>query len=185
MRLRNAYICKVQQDGAVLADRVEHHRSARFGDHLAHDVDALRFQTLQVRKRGELRVAARRNRLGGICFGFGVRQCLARIVAGRSLLYPSAARAHRHRGPPAFLICLEDPDDGRSAKAGLQRGVVHGQARQAQLDGAKPARVEFRNRDLSSSLREHFIVVKKVARRLPFLRIVIKLFRKQLNILDD
>jgi hypothetical protein len=55
---------------------------------------------------------------------------------------------------------------------------MHGQAGQAQLDGAKPARVEFRNRDLSSSLREHFIVVKKVARRLPFLRITIKLFHK-------
>ena len=40
----------VQHRGAVLADRIQHHGLVAFGDHLAHDLDAFGFQTLQVRK---------------------------------------------------------------------------------------------------------------------------------------
>jgi hypothetical protein len=39
---------QVQHHRAVLADRVEHHRVVGFGDDLAHDVDALGFEALQV-----------------------------------------------------------------------------------------------------------------------------------------
>src|SRR5581483_3889441 len=39
---------EVQHDRAVLADRVEHHRVLRLGDDLAHDVDRLRLEPLQM-----------------------------------------------------------------------------------------------------------------------------------------
>ncbi len=39
---------QVQHDGAVLADRIEHHRIVAFGDDLAHDVNAFRFQAVKV-----------------------------------------------------------------------------------------------------------------------------------------
>ena len=39
---------QVQHDGAVLAHRVEHHRMLRLGGRLAHDVDALGLQALEV-----------------------------------------------------------------------------------------------------------------------------------------
>ena len=41
---------QVQHHRAVLADRVEHHRPLALGDDLAHDVDALGFEPLQVRQ---------------------------------------------------------------------------------------------------------------------------------------
>ena len=41
---------EVQHHRAVLADRVEHHRPLALGDGLAHDVDALGFEPLQVRQ---------------------------------------------------------------------------------------------------------------------------------------
>jgi hypothetical protein len=39
---------QVQHHGAVLADRIQHHRAVGLGHHLAHDVDALGFEALQV-----------------------------------------------------------------------------------------------------------------------------------------
>ncbi len=42
---------EVQHARAVLADRIEHHRVPAFGDDLAHDLDALRFEPLQVGQR--------------------------------------------------------------------------------------------------------------------------------------
>ena len=39
---------QVQHHRAVLADRVQHHRPLALGHHLAHDVDALGLQALQV-----------------------------------------------------------------------------------------------------------------------------------------
>ena len=41
---------QVQHHGAVLADRIEHHRLVGLGHHFAHDVDALGLQTLQMRE---------------------------------------------------------------------------------------------------------------------------------------
>ena len=40
----------VQHRGAVLADRIQHDWLVALGDHLAHDLDALGFQALQVRQ---------------------------------------------------------------------------------------------------------------------------------------
>ena len=39
---------KVQHDCRVLADGIEHHRVAEFGDHFADDMDAFGFKLLQV-----------------------------------------------------------------------------------------------------------------------------------------
>jgi hypothetical protein len=39
---------QVHHDGAVLADRIEHHRVLALGDDLPHDVDALGFQALEM-----------------------------------------------------------------------------------------------------------------------------------------
>ena len=41
---------EVQHHRAVLADRIEHHRIRRLGDELAHDVDALRLEALEMRQ---------------------------------------------------------------------------------------------------------------------------------------
>ena len=41
---------QVQHDGAVLADRVEHHRLFGLGDDFPDDVDALGFQSFEMRK---------------------------------------------------------------------------------------------------------------------------------------
>jgi len=43
---------QVQHHGAVLADRIQHHRAFALGGHLAHDVDALGLQSLQVGQAG-------------------------------------------------------------------------------------------------------------------------------------
>ena len=43
-----SFLGKVQHDGAVLADRIEHHRSVRLGGDFAHDVDALGLEPLEV-----------------------------------------------------------------------------------------------------------------------------------------
>jgi hypothetical protein len=40
----------MQQDGGVLADRVEQYRVGRLGGDFAQDVDALRLEGLQVRR---------------------------------------------------------------------------------------------------------------------------------------
>ena len=42
---------EVQHDRAVLADRVEHHRTLALGDGLAHDLDALGLEALEVGQR--------------------------------------------------------------------------------------------------------------------------------------
>ena len=39
---------QVQHHRAVLADRIEHHRPLALGDHLAHDVDALGLEALEM-----------------------------------------------------------------------------------------------------------------------------------------
>src|SRR5690606_23196355 len=41
---------QVQHDRAVLADRIEHHRVVRLGDNLAHDMDALGLEAVEVRQ---------------------------------------------------------------------------------------------------------------------------------------
>ena len=41
---------QMQHDGRILADRIEHHRVVGLGDHLADDVNALRFELLEVRQ---------------------------------------------------------------------------------------------------------------------------------------
>jgi hypothetical protein len=40
---------QMQHHRAVLADAVQHHRGGRVGHHLAHDVNALRLQAVQMR----------------------------------------------------------------------------------------------------------------------------------------
>ena len=39
---------EMQHDGRILADRIEHHRLLAFGRDFADDVDALRFQPLEM-----------------------------------------------------------------------------------------------------------------------------------------
>src|ERR1700720_1917791 len=39
---------QMQQHRGVLADRIEHHRLAELGRHLAHDINAFGLETLQV-----------------------------------------------------------------------------------------------------------------------------------------
>jgi hypothetical protein len=51
-----AFWRQVQHHAAVLADGVEHHRVVGLGDHLAHDVDALGFEALQVGQAFVVRV---------------------------------------------------------------------------------------------------------------------------------
>ena len=41
---------EMQQDGRVLADRVEHHRTLELGHDLTHDVDGFGFQLLEMRQ---------------------------------------------------------------------------------------------------------------------------------------
>ena len=48
---------QVQEDGRVLADRVQHHRSFQLGDDLTHDVDGL---GLQLSKVGEAQLGGQR-----------------------------------------------------------------------------------------------------------------------------
>src|SRR5262249_4479172 len=57
---------QVQQDAAVLAHRVEHHRPLRLGNRLPHDVDALRLETLQVAQRRPPRCRACRHRASSL-----------------------------------------------------------------------------------------------------------------------
>ena len=49
---------QVQHHGAVFANRVQHDRVVAAGHHLAHDVDAFRFQALKVGEQGGGRGAA-------------------------------------------------------------------------------------------------------------------------------
>src|SRR5262245_11830937 len=51
---------KVEEDGRILADRVQHDRMAALGDRLANDVDALRLELLQMRELASAEVIERR-----------------------------------------------------------------------------------------------------------------------------
>jgi fructose-1,6-bisphosphatase/inositol monophosphatase family enzyme len=62
---------------AVLADRIEHHRLLALGDDLAHDVDALGLEALQVRE--PIRSA-----------GSSLKLCV--VAAGEADLYPRLGR---------------------------------------------------------------------------------------------
>ena len=48
VRRRERLLGQAQHHRAVLADRVEHHRVLELGDHLAHDVDALGLELLEM-----------------------------------------------------------------------------------------------------------------------------------------
>ena len=56
---------QMQQDRRILADGIEHHRVVAFGDHFAHDVDALGFELLQMSQCRETAAGAARASASG------------------------------------------------------------------------------------------------------------------------
>ena len=108
---------EVQHDRAVLADRVQHHRVLGLGDDLAHDVDRLRLEPLQVRELDAVDHAGTPRQPSSSSFA---------MTSCADSLGESAVVSRRSSGARRLLVRVADPGELRDLpRARLRVQALH------------------------------------------------------------